>query len=927
MMTKYKYLVMLLALFSDNIILTGQQAERYLEVRGMAELDEKPLVNATATLYDGSTQVNSARTGTDGSFSFRLEANKNYTVEVSKDGLIAKKISFNTTLPDEESGKWVSEFGMVMVRPCEGVDYSVLQKPVDIVRFNTRRRSFESDKEYNEQMMPKLQDINIKSANCLEDKYNQLIEKAEKLFEQKNYEAARSAYQQAAEIRPVETYPQKRTSEIDALLEKQKNNEEMDRQQTEQQSQQTARQQSVDNAYQAAIVQADALLKEKKYEEAKEAYAKALTIKPSESYPRTKSQEIEKAIQQKVQTEQNARKEDLNRNLDSYLDEGDTQFKAKNYDAARAAYANVLKINPAEVYAKQQIARIEKLIVNEQATRQKSVDDGYKNAVDRANAAMAQKQYGLAREQYQQALSFKPDDAFTKTRIDEADRLEKEQVKNQAAADQKNMQYKDAVASAERLFQTRDFQGALAGYRQALSIKPGDTYAQQRIKDIENAIATEQAAKEKALAEEKAAKDKALAAEQAAKEKALAEEKAAKDKALAAEQAAKEKALAEEKVAKDKALAEEQAAKQKAMDEGYKNAMAQGNTALAQKQYGPAKEQYQKALSFKPDDPAAKNKIGETDLLLKQEQDKLSAEQARKKQYDEAIARAEKLLAENDYSNSKLAFGEASRVMPNESYPKQKISEIDRILADQQKALADAKAKEDAYNAAVSSGNNAYGQKKYPEAKGFYIQALKIKPDDAYAKDQIVLIDNLVAEMEKQKKADETRQKQYNDLITIADKAFDAANYPSAKENYQKALAVIPDSPYPKQKIARIDEINKILAQQKAAANQSAKKSISSTTPLTQLNFKNDNERDLYLNELKRKYPAGITIEIYKEKYQETRRYIIVRDDVASEFRDVVILSYGGHEYTKNGKAVTQMYFEQQVKSRPGEYYNEITFE
>jgi tetratricopeptide (TPR) repeat protein len=355
--------------------------------------------------------------------------------------------------------------------------------------------------------------------------------------------------------------------------------------------------------------------------------------------------------------------------------------------------------------------------------------------------------------------------------------------------------------------------------------------------------------------------------------------------------------------------------------------MAQGNTALAQKQYGPAKEQYQKALSFKPDDPAAKNKIGETDLLLKQEQDKLSAEQARKKQYDEAIARAEKLLAENDYSNSKLAFGEASRVMPNESYPKQKISEIDRILADQQKALADAKAKEDAYNAAVSSGNNAYGQKKYPEAKGFYIQALKIKPDDAYAKDQIVLIDNLVAEMEKQKKADETRQKQYNDLITIADKAFDAANYPSAKENYQKALAVIPDSPYPKQKIARIDEINKILAQQKAAANQSAKKSISSTTPLTQLNFKNDNERDLYLNELKRKYPAGITIEIYKEKYQETRRYIIVRDDVASEFRDVVILSYGGHEYTKNGKAVTQMYFEQQVKSRPGEYYNEITFE
>jgi tetratricopeptide (TPR) repeat protein len=237
----------------------------------------------------------------------------------------------------------------------------------------------------------------------------------------------------------------------------------------------------------------------------------------------------------------------------------------------------------------------------------------------------------------------------------------------------------------------------------------------------------------------------------------------------------------------------------KAVDDGYKNAMAQGNAALSQKQYGPAKEQYQKALSFKPDDPVAKNKMGETDILLKQEQDRLAAEQARKKQYDEAIA--------------------------------------------------------------------------------------------------------------------------------IADKAFDAANYPLAKENYQKALTVIPDSPYPKQKIARIDEINKMLAQQKAAADQSSKKSISSTTPLTQLNFKDDSERDLYLNDLKRKYPEGVTLEIYKEKYQETRRYIIVRDDVASEFRDVLILSYRGHEYTKNGKTVTQMYFEQQVKSRQGEYYNETTFE
>jgi tetratricopeptide (TPR) repeat protein len=1128
MMTGYKYILILLVLLSNVISINGQQAERFLEARGMAELDDKPLANVTATLYEGVTKVNSMQTGTDGTFSFRLEANKNYIIEVSKNGLVTKKINFNTNLPDEESGKWVSEFGMVMVRPCEGVDYSVLQKPVDIVRFNAKRRSFESDKDYNEQMMPKLQDINIKSANCLEEKFDQLIKKADQLVEQKDYESARSAYQQAAEIMPGVTYPQKKVAEIDAMLEKQQRDEEKARQQAQQQSQQQARQQEVDNAYQAAVAQADALMKEKKYAEAKEAYAKALNIKPSESYPRVKSQEIDKAVQQQAQAKQDARKEELSRNLDSYLDEGDAQFKAKNYDAARAAYANALRINPSDAYTKQQLARIDKLIVNEETARQKTVEDGYQNAIDRANTAMAQQQYGLAREQYQQALTFKPGDAFAQARVSEAVRLEKEQVNDKTAAEQQNKLYQEAIASADRLMQAKDLQGALSGYHQALEIKPGDAYALQRIKGVENALAAEQAARDKALAEEQASKQKALdeAYQNAmaqgnaalfqkqygpAKEqyqKALGfkpDDLAAKNKIaeadmllkqeqdhLAAEQAKKkqydetlaradnlfsakdysnarlafgealriipsesypvqkiseiDKLLADQqkeladKQAKDKAyndavkngdmylslkkyddakteynkallvrpaevypksklseieniIKAEQLARTeaKAKEDGYNAAMNEAGSSFAKEQWTLAREQYQKALGFKPDDPAAMNKIAEIDNLLKQEKDRLAAEQAKKKQYDETIARADNLFSARDYSNARLAFGEASRIMPSEAYPKQKIDEIDTILADMQKAteekqardkaysdavkngdmyfslknyndarneftralsvkpnevypknkiaeidnilkvekqaLAEAKAKEDAYNAAISAGNEAYSQKKYTEAKGSYNQALKLKPEDTYARDQIVLIDKLLADMEKQKRDEEARQKQYNEFVDLADKAFNAANYPSAKEYYQKALAVIPDSPYPKQKLARIEEINKILAQQQSAAKQPSKKSISSTTPLAQLNFKNDAERDIYLNDLKKKYPEGVTLEIYKEKYQETRRYIVVRDDVASEYRDILILSYGGHEYSKDGRTVTQMYFEQQVKSRPGEYYNETTFE
>ncbi|MBN1414440.1 MAG: hypothetical protein JW973_05020 [Bacteroidales bacterium] len=1042
MIKALKFLLMIWVCMGHGISLSGQQKERYLEVRGYVELDMKPLVNAVATLYDGNTRVSSVPTGTEGSFSFKLESNKMYTVEVTKDGLVTKKISFNTNLPDEESGVWVREFAMVLMRPCEGVDYSILQKPVDIIKFNLKRRDFESDKDYVEQMRPKFEDVLMKSENCLSDKYERLISQADKQFSQKAYGESRSTYQQALDIMPGEAGPKKRIAEIDAILEKQKSDEtlyaktisEADalfsqqqysealakyktasvlnpretysakkineiqtilaKQQTDKQAAVAAdarfndliakageayaqkeyetakklyqeallikpsesapqnkireidnlltRQKSVDDAYLTAVAEADALYKEKKYDAAKEAYAKAISIKPSESYPRTRTDEVDKAIQQQEQKKLDVRREELTRNLDSYLDEGDSQFKAKNYEAARAAYAEAIKIKPDQGYAKQQIGRIDKIIASEQASRQKSVEDDYQNAIDRADAAMTQEQFALAKEQYQLALTIKPDDAFAKTRIDEAERLMQEQIKNRAAMELQNRKYQEAIASADKLYQAKDLKGAVAGYQQALSIKPGDIYAQQRITGIENALAAEQTAKQKAMEAELAAK-------------------------------------------------------QKAIEDGYSSAINRANNAFSQKQYSQAKEQYQNALAFKSEDAFARNRIAEIDHLLRQEQGRLAAEQARKKQYDDAINRADKLFMANDYSNSKTTFEEASRILPDESYPKQKIAEIDKIVADQQKALADkqakdkiyneavkngdmyfslknyndarseynkalsvkpeetypknriteienlikaeqkaqfdARAKTDAYNAAISSGNTAYGQKKYNEAISFYKQALKIEPEDAYAKDQILLVENLLAEQEKQKRAEQAKQKQYSDLISIADKAFDAANYAVAKENYQKALAVMPDNPYPKQRIARIDEINKLLAQQQlknaqqTAVEKSSKQKISSAAPLAQLNFKNDAERDLYLNELKKKYPEGITVEIYKEKYRETRRYVIVRDDVATEFRDILIKTYGGHEYTMNGRTITQMYFDQQVKRRPGEYYKETIYE
>jgi len=52
--------------------------------------------------------------------------------------------------------------------------------------------------------------------------------------------------------------------------------------------------------------------------------------------------------------------------------------------------------------------------MSEQAQKQQKIQEGYQNAVNAGNTMMTQKQYQKAREAFQQALTFKPDDVLLK---------------------------------------------------------------------------------------------------------------------------------------------------------------------------------------------------------------------------------------------------------------------------------------------------------------------------------------------------------------------------------------------------------------------------------------------------------------------------------------------------------------------------------
>ena len=926
---KKNIVILLVTGFCYVLNVFSQEAERYLEIRGRAELDMQPLNGATVTLYEGNSVVKTARTGSDGIFSFKLDVNKYYVVEVGKSNYVSKRLAFDTSLPEKESGIWVREFAISVVKNCEGVDYSPLKEPVDVIRFDEKGRDFESDKAYLSKMRSKLENIMIANENCLSDKYNQLLKEADGMFNQKSYEEARAKYEAASELFQNETYPGKKIDEINQMQAKQEN---------------------VDVLYSKTIGEAEALMAQNKPEEALQKYKSAMALKPQESLPRQKAGEIEALLAKNLASQKAA--DDAYKNT---IIQADNLYKMKDYQGAAEAYNKALALKPNEMYPKQRISQINGAVSTEEVKKQREIDAGYQTALAAAERSLTAQDYQTAKGYYQQALQFKPDDEALRNKVAEIERMMAADARKKQQQDETRKNYLAAVQKADQLFASKDFDAAKSAYQEARSIKPDEQYPLQQIQVI------------------------------------------------------------------DRQVLAEQAKKQQQIQEGYQNAVNAGNALLSQKQYLSARESFQKALTFKPDDVFAKNKILEIDNLIRQNQAQQAALQARQKQYDELISKADGLYNLKSYADARSEYQKAQQVIPDQTYPGQRIAEIERLLAEQQRLQAEqqrmkaeeqqrlqaeqqrllaeqqrlqaeqqakdnayklslsraddlfnkkqyeparseyrnalsikpdevypknriaeienlitqqqqAQAKEENYKNTIDEADRLFGEKNYTASKSAYSRALGIKPAEVYPKTQISRIDNLVAEAEKLRQQELARQQQYDSYISQADKLFAANNYPQAKELYQKALGLKPDEQYPKARIARIDEIYALVAEQQKkqsdASATSARKPASTSKKIVpaELNFKNDSELDLYLAGLRKEYPEGVTAEVYAEQYKVTTRYVIIRGNEVKELRELHFLTYGGKQHSMNGKPITQMYFESQVKPREGEYFKKFEY-
>ena len=247
----------------------------------------------------------------------------------------------------------------------------------------------------------------------------------------------------------------------------------------------------------------------------------------------------------------------------------------------------------------------------------------------------------------------------------------------------------------------------------------------------------------------------------------------------------------------------------------YDGLINEGIANMKKEEYDNATDNFKDALEIFPDEKLPKDKIKEIEEIL--------ASLADKEKYDDLIKDADKLFEKEDYALSIDTYKEASDLFPKEEYPLDQISEAQRRLDELLADAANRKKLQEQYDNLITLADRNFKDKNYEDARKSYSEASTIFSDERYPKDKIEDIDKILADLAADAEVDAARdaadaeaeriEKEYQALIDSANVKFDKTELVDAKSDYEAALELKPKEKYPKSRIKRIDEMLEDLAE------------------------------------------------------------------------------------------------------------------
>ena len=715
---------------------TFQKNDNKLEIFGAVKGDHRPLDGATIDVFENNSIIQQVVSDEYGEFIISLNLNSNFIIEIKKQDYVSKRFQINTATADntEKDSKYFFDFVVSLFLSFDDPDLKLLENPIGIIQYDKNSHNFSFDREYSKNILARLDSITTRHAQLIRN-YNNAISSGNDNFQKKKYELAKNNFENAQSLQPKESYPKERLTEIYNIL-------------------QTLH--ATNLKYKKIIETADKLDSAKIYQQAIENYKLALTVKPDETYPKDKINQINKTLD-------DIKNADIT--YSKLILKGDSLLKNKNYSKSLDAYRKALFIKKEETYPKQQIEIISTIFSEQQL---------FKQYLNTADSLVKAKNPELALNYFENALKLKPDDQTVKEQITKTKEILATRTKENA----ENEKYKMMLDSADRFFIDQKYNEARKAYFIAQNIKPNEKYPSIKIKKIDELL--KQLAVQEKL--QTVYNDTIKTAEKYYNSGEL-------NKAIESYQRAKQLMPTATYPDEQIAFIKSKINQLQIVDANYKSNIYTADQFFNKKDFEHAYIFYAEAKKNKSTEIYPETRMNEIRIILKkQKEDSIT----------QIISSAETFYKSGYLENALKLYQKAANINPDDETIKNKITELtDQINQNKNDELK--------FNSLIERGDNAFRNFDYKLALSSYTESLKIKPDQQYPQ-------NRINEIEKKYSENTNKDASYNNYISRADSLFNSGDLNGAKNAYKRATFSKPQEDYPLKKIREIDEtLNKNL--------------------------------------------------------------------------------------------------------------------
>jgi tetratricopeptide (TPR) repeat protein len=241
--------------------------------------------------------------------------------------------------------------------------------------------------------------------------------------------------------------------------------------------------------YRDSIDKADRLFQNGNYGESKNVYKNAKKFNPAETYPSRQIARIDSiSLSGKAVSNKAAREATDAALYNSTIQKADKLFETGDLKKAKTLYEAAVKLRPQETYPAQRISTIDimlyearekqNLAAAEQLKKENETRD-YQNLIKLGNAALAKKQYVIAKDYFQRALNMRPSEPLPVTQLEIINRKLDEIHREES--------YKHFIHLADSTaYKAGQPMGALAYYDSAMQYKPQEVYPRRQIISIKD---------------------------------------------------------------------------------------------------------------------------------------------------------------------------------------------------------------------------------------------------------------------------------------------------------------------------------------------------------------------------------------------------------------------------------------------------------